>query len=120
MSDPFSNYTILARGGVPATPPQPAQPDHAPRTAVVDGIKVSADRLEVLDRLARTHKATQAGLADRVADLRADRQDHGGGPAWGHSTAFAANRRCGLHHGPSPGLYHCQQRGQRVCPFVAR
>ena len=48
MSDPFARYETLARGGIPAAPPQPAQPEAAPRTAVVDGIKISADRLDAL------------------------------------------------------------------------
>ncbi|NCU21287.1 hypothetical protein EOM89_11330 [Candidatus Falkowbacteria bacterium] len=73
--DPFAKYETLARGGIPAAPPQPAQPDPAPRRAVADGIKVTTDRLDALDRIARTHRATQSGLAERVADLRAERQD---------------------------------------------
>lgn len=82
MSDPFARYETLARGGIPAAPPQPPQPEAAPRTAVVDGIKISADRIDALDRLHRTARATQSGLSERVHDLRFQKQD--------------ANRRMGL------------------------
>lgn len=38
-------------------------------------IKLDPGRLVVLDRIARQRRATAAGLADRLADLRDQRQD---------------------------------------------
>jgi chromosome segregation ATPase len=73
--DPFTRFETLARGGNPNPPPAPFQLESQPTVMTIDGVKIASARLTELDRLARSAKATQAGLAERIGDLRADLAD---------------------------------------------
>lgn len=73
MSDPFQKFATIAQGG-DATPPGPPV-DARPTSRKVEGITITSDRLVALDKIARQTSAARAGLADALADLRAQRDD---------------------------------------------